>query len=162
MEKYKVDFMEKKNEDWIIASLSSPEASFPEVSINRKNKKGELFPNFDGIQASREVEGHIWSSPAGKVYLFAPSPENAARPTRSPSAINKAMDKKADNIALAQDNKEKGIMTSSTIRMAVDIALAESAGLPFDVGVFKGRVKVWRDWLIAEWDNTKSAPPFNS
>jgi hypothetical protein len=161
MEKYKVDFMEKKNEDWIIASLSSPEASFPEVSINRKNKKGEVFPNFDGIQAGREVEGHIWSSPAGKVYLFAPQPEGSKPPMRSAGAITKAMDRKEAGIEKFQDSKEQGIMTSSTIRMAVDITLAESAGLPFDVGVFKGRVKVWRDWLIAEWDNTKSAPPFN-
>ena len=160
MEKYKVDFVEKKNEDWIIASLSSPEASFPDVSINRKNKKGEVFPNFDGIQAGREVEGHIWKSDAGKVYLFAPKPEGST-PTRSAGAITKAMDKKAENIAVAQDNKEKGIMTSSTIRMAVDIALAESTGLPFDVGVFKGRVREWRKWLIAEWSDVKDAPPFN-
>lgn len=161
MEKYTVDFMEKKNEDWIIASLSSPEASFPEVSINRKNKKGEVFPNFDGIQAGREVSGQIWKSDSGKVYLFAPKIASAS-PQRSTGAIKQAMQVKSENIKVAQDNKEHGIMTSSTIRMAVDIALAEITGLPFDVGVFKGRVKTWRDWLIAEWDNTKSAPPFNN
>ncbi len=45
---------------------------------------------------------------------------------------------------------------------AVDVALAEQDQMPWDEGVFRSRVKYWRDWFIAEWDNVKSAPPFNS
>lgn len=71
------------------------------------------------------------------------------------------MDKKAENIEKAQGNKELGIMTSSTIRMAVDIALAEvNSAQMFDEGVFKGRITYWRKWLVSEWDNVE-APPFN-
>ena len=81
---------------------------------------------------------------------------------RNPSAINKAMDKKAENIQVAQDNKERGIMISSTLRMAVDIAIAEMAQAPAGVhSDIAGSVRNWRNWLIAEWSNIDSAPPFN-
>jgi hypothetical protein len=70
--------------------------------------------------------------------------------------MGKMMQAKQEGIALSQKNKEKGIMLSSTIRMAVDLVVAE--GMEGDV---KQRIQTWRSWLIAEWDNddiTNSEP----
>lgn len=122
------------------------------------------FPNFKDLKTGHSVLGDLVPAKDPKwgptLYPTKAETSNVGHPVRSQGAISKAMDKKAEYIATAQENKEIGIMTSSTIRMAVDIALAESHGLPFDVGVFKGRVKQWRQWLIAEWSDLE-APPFN-
>lgn len=116
------------------------------------------FKGFETITFGAIVEGDLVPAKDPKYGPTLYPPKADIR--RAPSSINKAMEVKKENIQLAQENKERGIMTSSTIRMAVDIALAEAHGLPFDVGVVKGRVKEWRKWLISEWDNL-DAPPFN-
>lgn len=159
--KYKIDWLEVKSPDWKIITITGEGKQYNDVSVNKTSKKGEVFPNFDDMKAGDDIEGELWVSQAGKNYLFPPRVDNKPQ-TRSAGAITKAMDKKAENIAVAQGNKEHGIMTSSTIRMAVDIALAETTGLPFDVGVFKSRVREWRNWFIAEWDNVGQAQPFNN
>ena len=159
MAKVKIEWIEKKNEDWKVAALNENGTMHQEVSINRKSKSGEEFPNFDNLQAGQEVEGELWKSGAGKEYLFPPKKE---APRRSPAGITKAMETKAQNIEKAQDNKERGIMTSSSIRMATDIVLALlQRETILDEGAIKGEIKRWRNWFIAEWDNIDSAPPFN-
>lgn len=153
--KFNVTWIEKKSPDWYVAQLKDVEAPnlvYADVSINRVNKKNEVFPNFDNIMNGGVVEGEPWQSSAGKWYLFAPkpvAPQGGA--TRGSEAINKAMERKEQGISKTMDRKEEGIMTSSTIRMAVDIALAEVVGQPFDAGVFKGRINFWREWLVTNW-----------
>ena len=100
---YKIDWMEKKSDDWIVATLLEGTIKHSDVSINRTNKKGEVFPLFDNIQAGREVEGaEIWVSQTGKKYLFALS-KPRGNPNYKSNQIAKAQDNKAQQIAKAQD-----------------------------------------------------------
>lgn len=166
MATYKIDWVEVKNPDWKIASLKDENGiGFTEVSINRTNKKGEVFPNFDDIQAGRETQGEIWRSDAGKVYLFAPKPQTTqGGANRGSGAINKAMDKKAENIAIAQDNKEHAIKEASSMTNAVNLALAE-------YGTFSGEehlrptleflITKYRTWILNHWSiPVELKPPF--
>jgi len=74
--------------------------------------------------------------------------------------IEKAQETKATYIAKAQDNKEMGIKTSSTIRMAVDIACALTPDQR--EGTMEETIRRWREWLWLEWERTGSneLPPF--
>ncbi len=107
----KISWLEKKNEDWKIATLTNEAgAQFQNVSINRVSKKGETFPNFDTLTNSSEVDGVLWQSPKGGWYLFPPKPETpqGGAPRGNGGAykskqIMEAMDTKARNIAEAQD-----------------------------------------------------------
>ena len=48
MEEYLIKWCEKKNEDWIVATLVVNGSDVTDVSINRKDKKtGKDFPGFD-------------------------------------------------------------------------------------------------------------------
>lgn len=155
-EKVKIEWSEKKNNDWIVASISKGESPdiIENVSINRTNTKGEVFPNFDQIMTGYTLECIVWTSPAGKVYLFAPKVITGASRGTGGANIAKAQEVKAKNIEKAQDNKELGIKTSSTIRMAVDLAIAE--GTPNTQTILK-----WREWLFTNWDIPSDiAPPF--
>jgi hypothetical protein len=125
----------------------------------------EGFPNFANLKPGEVVEGDLVIKQNGQYEnksLYAPKVASTGQNSANRGGfIAKAQENKAVLIEKAQDNKERGIMTSSTIRLAVDTALAECAGMPFDAGVFKGRIREWRNWYLAEWDNVKSAEPFN-
>lgn len=162
MAKFQVTWGEEKT-----ASSGSKYFRADLKDVDGKEYKGvaifNSFTDYAKVQPGGEVEGKI----VEKDYKGQPSYtlENLA-PLQSGyraggGNMAKVMEKKAEQIATAQGNKELGIMTSSTIRMAVDIAIAEVSGMPLDEGLFKSRVKHWRDFLIAEWSNVKEAPPFN-
>ncbi len=160
--KLHIDWIETKGQDWKVASLTDEnKQTNKEVHINRKDKNGLEFPNFDTLQAGQDIEGQPWTNTSGKTYLFPPKQPNEKLTFKGASNIAKNMERKEQGIANAQDHKDKAVMMSSTIRMSVDIALAECAGMPFDAGVFKANVKKWRNWLIAEWSEIDTAPPFN-
>ena len=61
------------------------------------------------------------------------------------------MDKKAEAIKKAQENKELGIMTSATMRDAVSLAIAQLQGNPFTAEEMKTCIEFWRDYLIENW-----------
>ncbi len=155
--KFIVKNVKDKNKDWKVVDLEG-DMKLVEVSINRTNKKGETFPSFDLVVNGYNVEGEPWTSSSGKNYLFAPKPPTAGRfgPSKGNNpAIAKNMEKKAADIKVAQENKEQGIKMSSTIRMAVDCAIAEGS-------VTKENIQEWRAWLWTEWDKEdKDFAPFN-
>lgn len=69
--------------------------------------------------------------------------------------MDELMGRKSDSIAKFQDNKEWSIMESSTIRMAVDLAIAEQEK-PSKETILK-----WRSWLIDTWSvDYKDKKPF--
>ncbi len=76
----------------------------------------------------------------------------------------KLMEKKSEGIAKAQEHKDLGIMTSSTLRMAVDLTVASMRNDTILQNAteadIKGMIKTWREWLIANWelDVTSKAP----
>src|SRR3990167_8509819 len=96
----KITWVENKNEDWKLATLEENGATYEEVSINRKSKKGELFQNFDGLMPGSETEGVLWQSQAQKWYLFPPKPklEKPNFMKNRSSDIKQAMEKKEASI----------------------------------------------------------------
>lgn len=71
--------LQEKNADWKVVSILNAAGEIVEnVSVNRTNKKGESFPDFDNIAVGAKIEGQMWTSPAGKQYLFAPKGKGSA------------------------------------------------------------------------------------
>jgi len=164
MEKeYKVIWLEVKSPDWKVATLSDDQQQYANVSINKVNKKGEVFPGFDEITNAGTVKGNLWQSPKGAYYLFAPKVGVAGQSGAfKGQQIAKAQEKKAEYIATAQDNKNEGIKIASTISMATNVVIATLKGEQIiDESVIKGKIREWRNWFLAEWDSIDQAPPFN-
>lgn len=148
--KYAIEWLEIKNPDWKVATLKSPEGQvLTDVSINRTNKKGEVFPNFDAIVQGGEVEGDFWTSTSNKNYLFAPKPAGVVG---GKGNIGRAMERKEQSIEKFQDNKEASIKVSSTLRDAVTLAKTEIDAEIFPPVELGARIEYWRKWLIAHWD----------
>lgn len=168
MSTYQVRKIENKGGDWKVATLIAPD-NYPteNVSINRRNKQGEIFPNFDGIVEGGTVEGDLWKSSTpdshgrAKWYLFAPKPlKTQNKAFGGGSGVKAAQERKAEMINQSQENKELGIKTSSTMRMAVDLALAE-VGNNGDHEQYERRIEYWRTWCWDNWDyDPTSQPPF--
>ena len=123
------------------------------------------FPNFANVQVGTVIRGKI--EPNGK-YTNLISELQANKPISQGGAfktaqIEKAQENKAAYIAKAQDNKESSIKTASTMRMAVDLAIAErSNGHQSLDNTFEESIRKWREWCWSEWDmDIKSASPFN-
>lgn len=167
---YNVQWLEKKNDDWIVVQLVESATNgipleYKDVSINRVNKKNETFPNFDDIQNGGTVEGELWKSEKGRYYLFAPK----VRATGSTGAykaqqIEKTMARKEESIEKFQDSKEQGIAISGAQRDAVLIVtmLFNSQNLPPEEEIDKQQIKEeiikWRNWFLSS--DFKDTPPF--
>lgn len=173
MAKFTLEFLETKSPDWKIASLSGEglDGIVTDVSINAKDKSGTPFPNFTTMMTGHTVEGDFWTSSTGKKYLFPPKPQPGVAQGRGGAGItgaksgfgnniSRVMDKKAENIAVAQDNKEHGIKISSTMRDAVLIAttIVNNSQVEGSAGDMKDLIKSWRKWLWDNWDVEE--PPF--
>lgn len=108
MAKFKINWLEKKNNDWIVANILNEQGiETKEVSINRTAKNGQVFPNFDTLAPGVEVDGEPWTSQAGKNYLFAPKPETS-QSGRKPN-MDRIIEKKQQGIAESQERKERSI-----------------------------------------------------
>lgn len=155
--RYSTQWVENKSPDWKIVSVTGVDGTkLTDASVNRVNKKGEVFPNFDAIIPGYEFEAEPWKSEVGKQYLFAPKVQGTQNKSsggayKGSGGIAKAQEKKAEMIAEAQGNKELGIKISSTLRMAVDLAIAEgnNAEETLEQSILK-----WRKWLWSEWSKT--------
>lgn len=122
------------------------------------------FPDFDGIMTGHDIEGDLVPArdPRYGPTLFPPKPEVPKTFQRGAGAMTKVMDKKAENIEKAQDNKMLGIKSSSTLRMAVDLTIASLRNEDIiDNSVIKGTILEWRKWLWNEFEKEdKDFPPF--
>ncbi len=115
--KYNVEFIEQKSPDWKIVQLRDGAGTLTDnVSVNRVNKKGETFPNFDGITLEADVEGELWTSTTGKHYLFAPKIGKVGG--GGGKNVERLMDKKASTIEHFQASKENSIILAGTARDA--------------------------------------------
>lgn len=142
-----------KSPDWKTATVGN----VANVSINRVNKKGEVFPNFDGVVDGATIAGDLWQSSTGKWYLFAPKQGNlGTKPqwAKDPNAIVKAQERKETAIHNAQENKGEAIMLASTIRMAVDITVARMAGdgTKWTIDDIQNEIENWRKHFISIWN----------
>lgn len=166
MAKFHIEWVEVKSPEWKIISIKPEQGEIiTDVSVNKFDKEKKEFPKFDAIMAGQDVEGEFWRSQAGKAYLFAPRPQTTqGGANRGFGGISKAMDKKAENIAIAQDNKEHAIKEASSMTNAVNLALAE-------YGTFSGEehlrptleflITKYRTWILNHWSiPVELKPPF--
>lgn len=148
--KYLIEWSERKNNDWIVATLKDlTGATFENVSINRKSKKGDEFINFDSITTGGDIEGNLWTSDKGTHYLFPPSLQKKGG-TKPP--IEKFMKDKQAGIEKSQDRKEEGIKHSSIMRMAHESALAQVGGLGFQDSEFEKSFDKWVKFYQGKWE----------
>lgn len=160
MSSYKVFKADVKGPDWKVVDLEVGENQFKHnVSVNRTNKQGQIFPNFDAIQAGSMVEGELWDSPAGKSYLFAPKPAGAPRtggggPARNNSAIRENMDLKAASIQRQGEKRDLAMKLMGAMRDATLITLESFKNQPFPTSEeYKEEWRNWRDFFVSEFDN---------
>ena len=157
--RYSINWCEKKNNDWIIASIlpqkedGTWDKEITNVSINRTAKSGQVFPNFDTIAPGIEIEGEFWQSQAEKNYLFAPKPKldppnfikQASNSAFKAKQIEEAQARTTQSVAKAQDNKDWSVKVSATMRDAVLLSIAEQGPTP-------DKILAWRKWLWNHFD----------
>jgi len=160
MNKVHIEWVENKSNDWKIVTVTDPKhGKVDNVSVNRVNKKGETFPNFDAIVAGADIAGDLWQSPAGKWYLFEAKTQGFF--AKKEGMGEKMLEKKAASIEKSQDRKAEDIKISSTFRAAVELAVAQSAKGFDSFEDLKGSIENWRQWLWQHYDAPESYPPFN-
>jgi len=151
---YQIKKVEVKSNDWkVVSGVGSDGAFLVDASVNRTNKKGEVFPNFDSIAEGAQIEGEPWQNDKGKQYLFAPRVKSGTG--RAGFNIAAAQENKAKHIAEAQDNKEYSIKVSSTARDATLIAVAMLEAKAIEPTQFKAQWAIIRSWLWENWDMEK-------
>ncbi len=165
--KYRIQNLKVKE----VPSLGKSVSDLEVTDSEGKAHKGSMwsdFPGFAQLSFGSEFEADIVAKEKnGYVgYTFYPLREQktagGANKGFSSGMGAKLMDKKAENISKAQENKENGIKVSSTIRMAVDIVTSRNTDL-MTVDEIQEQIKNWRQWLWNEWDADDSKfPPFNS
>lgn len=160
--KFQINWLVRKSPEWIVAELKDESGTeFKEVSINKVSKKGEPFPNFDGLQPGREIEGELWTSEKGKHYLFPPradKPRGGAGGAFKTAQIEKVMDRKEESIGKFQDKKEEGIALSGAQRDAVLMTTTYfGLGSGGEEGL-KAKIIEWRNWFLSE--EFRTPPPF--
>lgn len=161
----KINWIEKKSDTWKVATVEVEGQTYKDVSINRTDKNGRLFPNFDGLAAGMEIEGTLYTNKmSGKHSIYPPREQTNAggayRGSGKPSIVQ-AMQKKDESIAKFQGNKEESIKISSTMRDAVLLAIAEFDKELHPASRLEERIKYYREWLWKEWEGHKDYPPFN-
>lgn len=152
MADYKVLKVDDKNKDWKVISIEKGENEYlHNVSVNRVNKKGEVFPNFDDIKEGAITEGELWESGSSKWYLFAPKQKPARSPNGSfrDAQIEKIMDKKEASIEKFQGRKEESIKLAGAMRDAVLVSLASLRDQPFPTDEeYKAEFEKWLKYFL--------------
>lgn len=123
-------------------------------------KKEENVSTFQDVMMGQELEGVISYNEQYKSKEFKSTPKQPTNAIYNKTAqVEKVMERKEASIGKFQDNKDWSIMTSSTMRDAVLLAIEESKTIPdynFESGVLK-----WRNWLINNWEvNETDKKPF--
>ena len=137
-----------------------------EVEAENELRKVNLFSNFPDFANIKEgsvflatmtKEGAYWNlSYEGQEK----APQRAFQANKEAS-VTKAMDRKEKSIGRFQDDKEFSIMVSSTMRDAVQLAIAEIKDIT-TLNTLEKDILKWREWLITHWQiDEKDVPPFN-
>lgn len=160
----KITKVEDKTKDWKVVDCENPTGEKTiGASVNRVNKKSEVFPAFDDIKVDARLNAELWVSPAGKAYLFAPKATSSGGAKFNATGVSKLMEKKQEGIEKSQDKKESSIRTTSTLRMAHELALAVYEKDPMNLDTVKELILNLRKWYEANWDfDVQSNPPFGN
>lgn len=159
MTQFKIDWMEKKTtsvgEKWN-CNLSHAEGTEEGVTLWVKD-----WPT---VALAQVVSGDLVVKQNGQytnktLYPVKASP-GATGGVRKPN-MERIMEKKVESITAAQENKGLGIKLASTIRMAVDLAIAEKGEASMTAAEIQDEIRNWRAWLWKEWDkNDGDFDPF--
>lgn len=149
--RYKITSVQDKSKDWkVVGAIDVSGTEIAEASVNRTNKKGETFPNFDGIVVNAEIEADLWQSPAGKSYLFAPKEQKAygGAPRASSGGIKAAQDRKETSINKFADRKEESIAKAGAQRDAVLMVTTFYANREHDDDELKSWIEQWYKYFL--------------
>ena len=155
----KIEWIENKSDDWKLATIADGANVTKNVSINRTNKKGEVFPDFDNLQAGREVDGNLWESSQGKWYLFpVTKPTPGIMGNKPAYGVAKNMERKETSISKSMDRKDNAITLAGTARDATLLTVnfyPELATAPDKEEAIKLVWEQWRGWLIERSGDSK-------
>lgn len=163
MAKFKIEWSENKSADWKIISIKGDDGKLTEdVSVNRVNKKGEIFPGFDEVKVGNDVEGELWKSTSNKHYLFAPKKVSTSsyNAPRGGGAV-KAAEITRESVKEALDTKENSIRLSGAMRDAVLIVTTFYPNLEREENVIDKETNVmakiikWRNWILNNYGDAK-------
>jgi len=133
-----------------------------ELTVSFGDKWGEKLAT---LEAGQSVEANPWQNPKNSKWSLYPiedkKPSSGANYPNKTASITKAMDRKEKSIGRFQDDKEFSIMVSSTMRDAVQLAIAEIKDIT-TLNTLEQDILKWRNWLITHWQiDEKDVPPFN-
>lgn len=132
------------------------------IEMTLKDEAGvvtEEVSTFDPVTPGITIEGTIEMKGQYKNFKSTPvAPKQGGNAGYKTKMMEETMEKKSEHIRVAQDNKELGIKMSSTIRMAVDLAIASKQDFDGEVEL-KANVLEWRKWLWLEWDKKDTDYP---
>lgn len=179
LSQYKISKLDKKKEDWYVADLVAADGYETKgASVNKIDKKtGGIFPGWDFLKEGENVDGELWKSPTTQKWFLFPPKAASQNSQKGPGGaykqkmIEDTMKAKEASISKFQGSKEEGIKLASTLRMAVDLSVAEiTSNKEDDEASLQARIKRWRSWLWAEWEkpitgevlsHVPEEPPFN-
>lgn len=116
---------------------------------------GEVY--MEGGLFKPTIDGELGKNAKG--YPVLNTPKQVVGGNFKNMQTEKLMDKKADNIATAQHNKENSIRVASTMGGAVALAIAEYAK-PNSLYTLEDLIEKYRRFLWEHWDDTSKFPPF--
>lgn len=112
----------------------------------------EGFPLFESLKVGDFVDGDLVSKENGQyvnVSLYAPkTPKTASGFTKSPSAVNKAMERKETSIAKFQTNKEESIAKAGAQRDSVLMVTTFYANKGWEDDELKFKVEEWYKYFL--------------
>lgn len=167
--KLKIDKVDIKNNDWKVVTYITPEGIKTEgASVHRVNKKGETFPNFDGITPGVEIDAETWRSEAGKWYLFPPKlekPQGGAYKASGGGFSAKMIEKKQENIKQSMELKQENIQMAAAQRDAVLIVTTFYPNSDFSDAELRSKIEEWHAYFMLLQDKvdvTDKVLPFES
>ncbi len=129
---------------------------YEKATIWREDKEGGVFPNFDDLKPGHSIQGNPWKHPTkGSITIYPEKPTNNASNGnfKATGGINKAMEKKAENIEHAQDRKEESISKASCQRDAVLLTTTFYKDMPMSDKDIADKIEYWRNYLSAKLDS---------
>jgi len=121
------------------------------------------YPDFANLVVGSILTAEIETKQNGQyinLSLKSPSTGGFGANRGGSGAITKAMEKKAENIEKAQENKNESIKIASTFASAVNCAIAEYNKDPHNLDTLEELIRKWRKVLWFLWEEHTDYPPF--
>lgn len=136
-----------------------------EVFVDNETRKVNIFsnaPDFANIHQGSTIlgtmvkDGNFWN-----ISFEGVTPRNSAPGAFKTAQVKEVMNIKRQDIARSQENKDWSIRVSSTMRDAVQLAVAEYTINKQNLDRLDECILKWRKWLLENWEvNEKDYNPF--